>query len=179
MLTNQRPVVIWLTGLSGAGKSTIGNILEARLHAAGRHTYLIDGDNIRLGLNRDLGFSELERIENIRRVAEVACLMIDAGLIVIVCLISPFRAERKMARELLETGEFIEVFVDTPLEECQRRDPKGLYAKALRGEIANFTGIGSIYEPPENPDIHLHASLVSADELAATIELWLRKRAYC
>jgi bifunctional enzyme CysN/CysC len=129
--------------------------LEKRLHANGRHTYILDGDNVRHGLNRDLGFTEVDRVENIRRVAEVAKLMVDAGLIVIVAFISPYRAEREMARGLFEPGEFVEVFVDTPLEECERRDVKGLYAKARRGEVKNFTGIDSVYEPPQSPEIHI------------------------
>src|SRR5690606_12513200 len=133
--------VVWFTGLSGAGKSTIANQVEKTLHAKGYHTYLLDGDNIRHGLNRDLGFTEADRVENIRRVAEVAKLMADAGLIVLVSFISPYRAEREMAKDLLEDGEFLEVFVDTPLEICEQRDTKGLYAKARRGELKNFTGI--------------------------------------
>ena len=153
---HQRPRCIWLTGLSGSGKSTLANLLEKRLHAQGRHTYVLDGDNVRHGLNRDLGFTEPDRVENIRRVAEVARLMVDAGLIVIVSFISPFRAERRTARALFQPGEFVEVFVDTPLEECERRDPKGLYAKARRGELGNFTGIDSPYEPPQSPDVHVH-----------------------
>jgi len=169
----QEPRVLWFTGLSGSGKSTIANLLEKKLHAAGRHTYLLDGDNIRHGLNSDLGFSDADRVENIRRVAEVAKLMADAGLIVLVSFISPFRAEREMARRLLPEGEFIEVFVDTPLDECARRDPKGLYAKALRGEIRNFTGLDSPYEAPERPDIHLptlgRTPEDLADELLAAI----------
>jgi bifunctional enzyme CysN/CysC len=151
----QRAQCIWLTGLSGSGKSTIANLLEKRLHSEGRHTYLLDGDNVRHGLNRDLGFTEADRVENIRRVAEVARLMVDAGLVVIVSFISPFRAERAMARQLFEPEEFTEVFVDTPLAECERRDLKGLYAKARRGELKNFTGIDSPYQPPETPDVHL------------------------
>lgn len=151
----QKPRCIWLTGLSGSGKSTIADLLEKGLHAQGRHTYLLDGDNVRHGLNRDLGFTEADRIENIRRVAEVARLMVDAGLIVLVSFISPFRSERAMARSLFEPGEFTEVFVDTPLEECEKRDVKGLYAKARRGELKNFTGIDSHYEPPEMPEIHI------------------------
>jgi bifunctional enzyme CysN/CysC len=146
---------LWFTGLSGSGKSTIANLLEKRLHAEGKHTYILDGDNVRHGLNRDLGFTEADRVENIRRVAEVAKLLVDAGLIVIVAFISPYRAERQLARNLFDSGEFIEVFVDTPLEECERRDTKGLYAKARRGELKNFTGIDSEYEPPEAPEVHL------------------------
>ena len=149
---------MWFTGLSGSGKSTIANLLEKRLHADGKHTYVLDGDNVRHGLNRDLGFTEADRVENIRRVAEVAKLLVDAGLIVIVAFISPFRAERQLARGLFDDGEFIEVFVDTPLEECERRDTKGLYAQARGGELKNFTGIDSTYEPPEAPEIHLRTT---------------------
>jgi len=155
-LKMQRPQCLWLTGLSGSGKSTIANLLEKRLHAEGRHTVLLDGDNVRHGLNRDLGFTEADRVENIRRVAEVARLMVDAGLIVIVSFISPYRAERSFARSLFDPGEFQEIFVDTPLAECERRDPKGLYAKARRGELKNFTGIDSVYEAPESPEFVLH-----------------------
>lgn len=169
-LMNQESVVIWFTGLSGSGKSTIANCLEKRLHAQGYHTYLLDGDNIRHGLNRDLGFTDEDRVENIRRVAEVARLMADAGLIVLVSFISPFRAERKLAREMMVDGEFIEVFVDTPIEECARRDPKGLYKKAMRGEIRNFTGISSPYEAPEAPEIHLQTVGAAPDDLAAIVE---------
>ena len=154
-MKHQQARCLWFTGLSGSGKSTIANLLEKRLHADGKHTYILDGDNVRHGLNRDLGFTEADRVENIRRVAEVAKLLVDAGLIVIVAFISPFRAERQLARSLCEPGEFIEVFVDTPLEECERRDVKGLYAKARRGELKNFTGIDSDYEPPQSPEIHL------------------------
>jgi bifunctional enzyme CysN/CysC len=154
-MKHQQARCLWFTGLSGSGKSTIANLLEKRLHADGKHTYILDGDNVRHGLNRDLGFTEADRVENIRRVAEVAKLLVDAGLIVIVAFISPFRAERQLARSLFEPGEFIEVFVDTPLEECERRDVKGLYAKARRGELKNFTGIDSVYEPPQAPEIHL------------------------
>lgn len=161
----QRPAVLWFTGLSGAGKSTIANLLERRLHAMGRHTYVLDGDNIRHGLCRDLGFSEADRVENIRRVGEVAALFADAGLIVLVSFISPYRAERDMARQLLPNGEFLEVFVDTALEECRRRDPKGLYAKADAGKIENFTGISAPYEEPLKPDIHLRTQDGGPDEM--------------
>jgi bifunctional enzyme CysN/CysC len=151
----QQPCCVWLTGLSGAGKSTIADLLERKLHALGRHTFVLDGDNVRHGLNRDLGFTEADRVENIRRVAEVAKLMVDAGLIVIVSFISPYRSERALARSLFAPGEFYEIFVDTPIAECERRDPKGLYAKARRGEIKNFTGFDSAYEVPEAPDLTL------------------------
>jgi bifunctional enzyme CysN/CysC len=154
-MKHQQARCLWFTGLSGSGKSTIANLLEKRLHADGNHTYILDGDNVRHGLNRDLGFTEADRVENIRRVAEVAKLLVDAGLIVIVAFISPFRAERQLARHLFDAGEFIEVFVDTPLAECERRDVKGLYAKARRGELKNFTGIDSEYEPPESPEVHV------------------------
>ena len=152
---NQQPAVYWFTGLSGSGKSTIANLLEKRLHSAGRHTYLLDGDNVRHGLNRDLGFTEADRAENIRRVGEVAKLMVDAGLVVLVSFISPYRAERDAVRRVLGEREFVEVFVDTPLEECARRDPKGLYAKAYAGELVNFTGVDAPYEAPEQPDLHI------------------------
>jgi bifunctional enzyme CysN/CysC len=172
-LKHQKPAVLWFTGLSGSGKSTIANALEAQLHRTGRHTYMLDGDNIRHGLNRDLGFTEEDRVENIRRVAEVARLMADAGLVVLVSFISPFRAERRMARELMAEGEFVEIFVDTPFEECARRDPKGLYAKALRGEIKNFTGVDSPYEAPEAAEVHLVTAGRAADDMAAEIAAWL------
>lgn len=172
-LKHQKPAVLWFTGLSGSGKSTIANALEAQLHRTGRHTYMLDGDNVRHGLNRDLGFTEEDRVENIRRVAEVAKLMADAGLVVLVSFISPFRAERRMARELMEEGEFVEIFVDTPFEECARRDPKGLYAKALRGEIKNFTGVDSPYEAPEAAEIHLVTQGRSAEDMASEIAAWL------
>jgi bifunctional enzyme CysN/CysC len=175
-MKNQRPAVFWFTGLSGSGKSTVANMLEKKLHSAGRHTVLLDGDNVRHGLNRDLGFTDADRVENIRRVAEVARLMTDAGLIVLVSFISPFGAERRMARELMAPGEFVEVFVDTPFEECARRDTKGLYARALKGEIKNFTGVDSPYEAPENPEIHLKTLGRSTEEMVETLEQWLIER---
>ena len=160
----QRPICFWFTGLSGAGKSTVASLLDKRLFAAGRHSYVLDGDNIRHGLNSDLGFSEADRVENIRRATEVAGLFVDAGLIVIVAFISPFHAERDIARSRFRTGEFVEVFVDAPLQECERRDPKGLYAKVRRGELANFTGIDSVYEPPQSPEVRLDTVRFSAEE---------------
>lgn len=156
IIKNQRPIVIWLTGLSGAGKSSIANALELALCDANRHTYLLDGDNVRLGLCHDLGFSDKDRIENIRRISEVAKLFLDAGLIVITAFISPFLRDRALARDVIGAENFIEVFVDTPLSECERRDPKGLYKKARQGLIKNFTGIDSAYEPPENPQIRIN-----------------------
>ena len=160
---------LWFTGLSGAGKSTIANLVERRLHSLGYHTYMLDGDNLRHGLNKDLGFTPEARVENVRRVAEVAHLMVDAGLIVLVCVISPFRSERQFARERFDEGEFVEIFVDTPLAECERRDPKGLYRKARAGDIRNFTGIDSPYEPPSNPELHLRAGESSAEQLATAV----------
>lgn len=155
---NQKARCVWLTGLSGSGKSTLAQALEIALHENGHHVYILDGDNVRHGLNSDLGFSDADRVENIRRIAEVAHLMVDAGLIVIVAFISPFRADREFARQLFESNEFLEVFVNTPLELCERRDIKGLYLKARLGEIKNFTGISSPYEPPENPDVKIDGS---------------------
>jgi bifunctional enzyme CysN/CysC len=174
-LKGQKPCVLWFTGLSGAGKSTIANLVEKQLHALGRHTYLLDGDNVRHGLNRDLGFTDTDRVENIRRVAEVAKLMSDAGLIVMVSFISPFRAERRMARALFEFGEFIEIHVDTTLAEAERRDVKGLYAKARRGELKNFTGIDSPYEPPEKPEIYIDTTRSDPEDSASGIVGELRK----
>ena len=165
----QTPQCIWFTGLSGSGKSTIANLLEKRLHQAGKHTYLLDGDNVRHGLCRDLGFTEADRVENIRRVSEVAKLMLDAGLVVLVSFISPFRSERDMARGLFATDEFIEVFVDTDLKECERRDVKGLYAKARTGQLKNFTGIDSPYEPPESPEVHIHTAELSPQDAVECI----------
>ena len=170
-IKGQQPKVLWFTGLSGAGKSTVANQVEKRLHAQGRHTFLLDGDNVRHGLNRDLGFTDEDRVENIRRVAEVARLMADAGLIVLVSFISPFRAERQMARERFAPGEFIEVFVDVPLEVAEARDVKGLYRKARAGQIPNFTGIDSPYEAPESPELHLHPD---SDSVPAMVEQVLK-----
>jgi len=175
-IKGQRPRLLWFTGLSGAGKSTIANLVEKKLHAAGRHTFLLDGDNVRLGLNRDLGFTDADRAENIRRVGETARLMLDAGLIVLAAFISPFRAERRMVREMLSEGEFVEIFVDVPLAEAERRDPKGLYAKARDGRIPNFTGIGSPYEPPEAPEIRIDTTAMSAEAAADEIVRYLDQR---
>ena len=168
-IKSQKPCVLWFTGLSGAGKSTIANLLEKRLHALGHHTYVLDGDNVRHGLNKDLGFAEADRVENVRRVAEVARLMADAGLIVLVSFISPFRTERRMARDLMAPGEFFEIFVDTPLALAESRDPKGLYQKARRGELQNFTGIDSPYEKPESPEVHIDTTQMSIEEAAESI----------
>ena len=168
-LKNQRPAVLWFTGLSGAGKSTIANLVEKKLVRMNRHTFLLDGDNVRHGLNRDLGFTDADRVENIRRVGEVAKLMTDAGLIVITAFISPFRAEREMVRSMMQAGEFIEVHIDTPLAEAEARDVKGLYAKARQGQLKNFTGIDSPYEPPEHPEIHIDTTEMTAEEAAELI----------
>jgi bifunctional enzyme CysN/CysC len=174
---SQKPVVLWFTGLSGSGKSTIANLVERQLVAQGQHTYLLDGDNVRHGLNRDLGFTDADRVENIRRVGEVAKLFVDSGLIVLVSFISPFRSERRMARELLQPGEFVEVFVDTPLEVCMQRDPKGLYEKARAGQIKNFTGIDSPYEAPEAPEITLSTTQHEVNALAGQVMDYLRQMA--
>ncbi len=168
-LKHQQPAVLWFTGLSGAGKSTIANLVEKKLHAMGRHTFLLDGDNVRHGLNKDLGFTEADRIENIRRVGEVAKLMVDAGLIVITAFISPFRAERDMVREMLSEGRFLEIHIDTPLAEAEQRDVKGLYKKARAGELSNFTGIDSPYEAPEAPDLRIDTMRLSAEQAAELI----------
>ena len=165
----QKPKILWFTGLSGSGKSTIANLVEKRLHAEGRHTFILDGDNVRHGLNRDLGFTQADRVENIRRISEVARLMADAGLIVIVSFISPFRSEREMARRMMPGGEFVEVFVDTPFDECAERDPKGLYKRALAGEIKNFTGIDSPYEAPEDPELRLKTVGHAPEDLASRV----------
>jgi bifunctional enzyme CysN/CysC len=174
VMKGQAPFVLWLTGLPGAGKSTVANLVETRLHTLGRHTYLLDGDNVRHGLNKDLGFTEADRVENNRRVAEVARLMLDAGLIVIVSFISPFRSERRMARALVPEGEFVEVFVDAPLAVAEARDPKGLYAKARAGRLQNFTGIDSPYEPPEHPEVHVETAERTPEESAEQVIETLR-----
>ncbi|MBW4092134.1 MAG: adenylyl-sulfate kinase [Proteobacteria bacterium] len=175
-LKGQRPAVLWFTGLSGAGKSTIANLVEKRLHALGLHTMSLDGDNVRHGLNRDLGFTEADRVENIRRIAEVAKLFVDAGLIVLVSFISPYRAERGMARDRVEAGEFLEIFVDTPVDECRRRDPKGLYARADAGKLRNFTGVDAPYEAPEAPEIRLRTLDAEPERLAEQVVAELRQR---
>ncbi|MGN6746977.1 MAG: adenylyl-sulfate kinase [Xanthobacteraceae bacterium] len=175
-LNGQKPVLLWFTGLSGAGKSTVANNLERKLHALGKRTFVLDGDNVRHGLNRDLGFTEADRVENIRRVAEVAKLFVEAGLITIVSFISPFRAEREMARGLMGPDEFIEIFVDTPLEVCEQRDPKGLYRKARRGELRNFTGLDSPYERPETPELILESSRQQPEALADHVITFLQRR---
>jgi bifunctional enzyme CysN/CysC len=175
LLKGHRPAILWFTGLSGAGKSTIANLVERRLADMGAHTYALDGDNIRQGLNKDLGFTDEDRIENIRRIGEVARLFVDAGLIVTASFISPFRAERDMIRGLVEKSEFFEVFVDAPLELAEKRDPKGLYKKARAGQIRNFTGIDSPYEPPLRPDLRLDTSSATPEALAELVLDHLRK----
>ncbi len=175
-LKHQKPAVLWFTGLSGAGKSTIANLVEQRLYARGVHTALLDGDNVRHGLNKDLGFTAADRVENIRRVAEVARLMTDAGLIVLTSFISPFRAERRLARDIAAEGEFIEIFVDAPLEAVIARDPKGLYKRALKGEIKNFTGVDQPYEAPESPELALNTAEMSAEALADRVVAELEAR---
>jgi bifunctional enzyme CysN/CysC len=176
LLNGHKPAILWFTGLSGAGKSTIANLVERKLAAMGVHTYALDGDNIRQGLNKDLGFSDEDRIENIRRIGEVAKLFVDSGLIVTASFISPFRAEREMVRGLVDKNEFIEIFVDVPLEVAESRDPKGLYRKARAGEIRNFTGIDSPYEPPLNAELRLDTSHGTAEALADEVLAFLRLR---
>jgi bifunctional enzyme CysN/CysC len=175
-LKGQSPAVVWFTGLSGAGKSTIANLVEKKLHALGKHTYLLDGDNVRHGLNKDLGFTEADRVENIRRVGEVSRLMVDAGILTLVSFISPFRAEREMARSLVSPGEFVEVFIDTPLAVAEQRDPKGLYKKARRGDLKNFTGIDSPYEAPESPELRVDTTTMSPEDAAERIVEFLQSR---
>jgi len=177
-LKGQKPCVLWYTGLSGAGKSTIANLVDKKLHSTSRHTYLLDGDNVRHGLNKDLGFTDADRVENIRRIAEVAKLMVDAGLIVSTAFISPFRAERQMARALLGPGEFIEIFIDTPLKVAEQRDPKGLYKKARRGDLKNFTGIDSPYEAPESPELRIDTTSISPEDAAEMIVAHLTQRGF-
>ncbi len=168
-IKDQKPCILWFTGLSGSGKSTIANAVESRLVELRRHTYLLDGDNIRMGLNKGLGFSDEDRVENIRRIGEVSKLFVDAGTIVLTAFISPFQGDRDQVRALVEKDEFIEVFVDTPLEICESRDPKGLYKKARAGEIPDFTGISSPYEAPENPEIHIETSKLGIEECTNVI----------
>ncbi|WP_457602293.1 adenylyl-sulfate kinase [Nitratifractor sp.] len=177
-LKDQKPCILWFTGLSGSGKSTIANAVESMLWERGKHTYLLDGDNIRTGLNKGLGFSDEDRVENLRRIGEVAKLFVDAGTIVLTAFISPFRSERQRVRDLVEEGEFIEVFVDTPLEVCESRDPKGLYKKARAGEIPDFTGIDSPYEAPESPEIHIRNDRLPIEEAAAQVVEYLEKKGY-
>jgi len=177
-IKQQNPCILWFTGLSGSGKSTIANAVEAALIVQNRHTYLLDGDNIRIGLNRGLTFSDEDRIENIRRIGEVSKLFVDAGLIVITAFISPFQKDRDTVRQLVEEREFIEVFIDTPLEICEQRDPKGLYKKAREGEIQNFTGIDSPYEVPNTPEIHIKNDKISIDKAVEHILRYLKERGY-
>ena len=168
-LKSQRPCLLWYTGLSGSGKSTIANAVDARLHQMKVHTYLLDGDNVRHGLNGDLGFSDEDRVENIRRISEVSKLFVDAGIVVSTAFISPFASDRSIAKAMLEQGEFIEVFVDTPIEVCEQRDPKGLYKKARAGEIKQFTGIDSDYDVPKKPEIHIKTAVLSIEQCAEQV----------
>ncbi len=177
-IKQQKPCILWFTGLSGSGKSTIANAVEAALLEQKKHTYLLDGDNIRMGLNKGLTFSDEDRIENIRRIGEVSKLFVDAGLIVLTAFISPFQKDRDMVRQLVEEGEFIEVFVDTPLEVCEQRDPKGLYKKARKGEIPNFTGIDSPYEAPDTPEIHIKNDKISIEDAVLQVINYLKKKNY-
>ncbi|GAL12832.1 adenylylsulfate kinase [Vibrio astriarenae] len=177
-LKQQRPAILWFTGLSGSGKSTIANAVESKLLALGKHSYLLDGDNVRHGLNKDLGFTDTDRVENIRRIGEVAKLFVDSGAIVLTAFISPFISDRKQARDLVEYGQFLEVFVDTPIEVCEARDPKGLYKKARAGEIKNFTGIDSTYEVPMLPEIHLKTDGKTVEECADYVVHKLLQRGY-
>ncbi len=177
-LKGQKPCILWFTGLSGSGKSTIANAVESALHVKGRHTYLLDGDNIRMGLNRGLGFSEADRVENLRRIGEVAKLFVDSGMIVLTAFISPYKRERESVRALVEAGEFIEIFIDTPLHVCEHRNPKGLYQKARAGEIAEFTGISSPYEAPVNPELHVTTDTQSIEACVAQILTYLEDKGY-
>jgi len=178
VLKEQKPCILWFTGLSGSGKSTVANAVERKLVAHRKHTYLLDGDNIRMGLNRGLGFSDEERIENIRRIGEVAKLFVDAGVIVLTAFISPFQRERDSVRALVEENEFVEVYIDTPLEVCESRDPKGLYEKARKGEIPNFTGISSPYEAPQYPEVHIETEHLTIEEAADQVMAYLEKKGY-
>ena len=175
---HQRPSVLWFTGLSGSGKSTIANIVEQKLHAMDRHTYLLDGDNVRHGLSRDLSFTDVDRVENIRRIGEVSKLMVDAGLMVQTAFISPFKAERRMVRDLMDQGEFLEIYIDAPLEVCEQRDPKGLYKMARAGKIKNFTGYDSPYEEPEQYELRLDTVELSAEQAADKIIEYLEQNGY-
>lgn len=177
-IKEQKPAILWFTGLSGSGKSTIANTVESKLLSMGKHTYLLDGDNIRMGLNKGLGFSELDRIENIRRIGEVAKLFVDAGILVLTAFISPFQKERDNVRSLVKENAFIEIYTDTPLSVCESRDPKGLYIKARKGEIADFTGISSPYESPENPEIHIKTESQSIEESVEHIIGYLEQKGY-
>jgi len=169
----QRPCILWFTGLSGSGKSTIASAVERKIFAAGHHTYLLDGDNVRHGLNKDLGFSDVDRVENIRRIGELSKLMVDAGILVITAFISPFKLDRRMVRDLVQDHEFVEIYMNTPIEECERRDSKGLYKKARVGEIHNFTGIDSVYEIPKAAEVVIDTSLMSIDECAVKVVQYL------
>lgn len=177
-IKDQKPCILWFTGLSGSGKSTVANAVESALLASGKHTYLLDGDNIRMGLNRGLGFSDADRVENIRRIGEVAKLFVDAGTIVLSAFISPFQKDRDAVRALVEAGEFIEIFVDTPLDVCEKRDPKGLYKKARSGEIPDFTGISSPYEAPRKPEIRIVNDRISVEDAARQVVDYLQERGY-
>lgn len=177
-LKNQKPCLLWFTGLSGSGKSTVANAVDAKLFEMGKHTYILDGDNVRHGLNGDLGFSDVDRVENIRRISQVGKLFVDSGLIVSTAFISPFQSDRDMAREMLDDGEFIEVFIDTPIEICEQRDPKGLYKMARAGEIKDFTGISSGYDVPSSPEIHVPTAELSIEECADLIVGYLIKHKY-
>ncbi|RXE46008.1 adenylyl-sulfate kinase [Chromohalobacter israelensis] len=173
-LNGHRACLLWFTGLSGSGKSTIAGLVEEKLHAMGKRTYLLDGDNVRHGLNRDLGFSDRDRVENIRRIGEMSRLFVDAGMVTLAAFISPFRADRDAVRELMEAGDFVEVFIDTPLATCEQRDPKGLYQRARMGQIKDFTGIDSPYEPPDAPELHIVNDGISPEEAAARIVRYLQ-----
>ncbi|MEA1920612.1 MAG: adenylyl-sulfate kinase [Campylobacterota bacterium] len=175
---NQKPCILWFTGLSGSGKSTIANAVEAKLNQMNKHTYLLDGDNVRMGLNKGLTFSDADRVENIRRIGEVSKLFVDSGTIVLTAFISPFQEDRDRVRQLVNSDEFIEVYIDTPLEVCESRDPKGLYQKARKGEIPDFTGISSSYEAPEKPELHVKTDELSIEESAEFVIMYLNEHSY-